>query len=154
MRPVPTVAEMRAVDQDALVWTTHGALVGLAGRRLAAHAKRMLGANPSGAGQLLGPTSDPEQRPTRGRPLHPHVVEAEGAETDPERLHGGLLGREPGRQPVRRPGTGGTFQGREHPLLEPGPPAQDQGEAGHVDGVDANPDHGPTLRRAAGATRR
>ena len=48
MRPVPTVAEMRAVDQDALAWTTHEALVGLAGRRLAAHAKAMLGPNPSG----------------------------------------------------------------------------------------------------------
>jgi len=39
---------MRAVDQEALARTTHGALVGLAGRRLAAHAKRILGPNPSG----------------------------------------------------------------------------------------------------------
>ena len=45
---MPTVAEMRAVDQDALAWTTHEALVGLAGRRLAAHAKAMLGPKPSG----------------------------------------------------------------------------------------------------------
>lgn len=48
MRPVPTVAEMRAVDEAALASTTHDELVGRAGRRLAAHAKRMLGPNPSG----------------------------------------------------------------------------------------------------------
>lgn len=48
MRPVPTVAEMRAVDADALAFTTHDELVGRAGRRLAAHAKAMLGPNPSG----------------------------------------------------------------------------------------------------------
>ncbi len=48
MRPVPTVAEMRAVDQAALAFTSHDDLVGRAGRRLAGHAKRMLGPNPSG----------------------------------------------------------------------------------------------------------
>ncbi len=48
MRPVVTVAEMQAIDQDALETTTHEALVGRAGRRLAAHAKAMLGPNASG----------------------------------------------------------------------------------------------------------
>ena len=48
MRPVVTVAEMRAVDRDALAATTHEELVGRAGRRLAAHAKAMLGPNPNG----------------------------------------------------------------------------------------------------------
>ena len=48
MRPVVTVAEMKAIDQDALETTTHEALVGRAGRRLAAHAKAMLGPNANG----------------------------------------------------------------------------------------------------------
>jgi len=48
MRPVVTVAEMRAVDRDALAATTHEELVGRAGRRLAAHAKAMLGPNSNG----------------------------------------------------------------------------------------------------------
>ena len=48
MRPVLTVAEMRAVDEAALASTSHDELVGRAGRRLAGHAKRMLGPNPSG----------------------------------------------------------------------------------------------------------
>ena len=48
MRPVTTVAEMRAVDEAALASTSSDELVGRAGRRLAAHAKRMLGTNPSG----------------------------------------------------------------------------------------------------------
>jgi len=39
---------MRAVDQDALATTTHEELVARAGRRLAAHAKVMLGPNPNG----------------------------------------------------------------------------------------------------------
>jgi len=39
---------MRAVDEAALASTSHDELVGRAGRRLAAHAKRMLGPNPSG----------------------------------------------------------------------------------------------------------
>ena len=45
---MPTVAEMRAVDEAALAWTSHEELVARAGRRLAGHAKRMLGPNPSG----------------------------------------------------------------------------------------------------------
>ena len=43
-----TVAEMKAVDEAALASTSHDELVGRAGRRLAAHARRMLGPNPSG----------------------------------------------------------------------------------------------------------
>ncbi len=43
MRPVPTVAEMREVDAAALTSTTFDDLVGRAGRRLASHARRMLG---------------------------------------------------------------------------------------------------------------
>jgi NAD(P)H-hydrate epimerase len=43
MRPVTTVAEMRAVDEAALAATTTDELVGRAGRRLASHARRMLG---------------------------------------------------------------------------------------------------------------
>ncbi|MEJ7764993.1 MAG: NAD(P)H-hydrate epimerase, partial [Acidimicrobiales bacterium] len=40
---MPTVAEMRAVDDAALALTTHDELVGRAGRRLASHARAMLG---------------------------------------------------------------------------------------------------------------
>ena len=40
---MPTVAEMRAVDEAALASTTSDELVGRAGRRLATHARRMLG---------------------------------------------------------------------------------------------------------------
>ena len=39
---------MRAIDQAALASATHDELVNRAGRRLAGHAKRMLGPNPSG----------------------------------------------------------------------------------------------------------
>ncbi|MEO5678334.1 MAG: NAD(P)H-hydrate epimerase, partial [Acidimicrobiales bacterium] len=39
---------MRAVDEAALATTSHAELVARAGRRLAAHAKAMLGPNPSG----------------------------------------------------------------------------------------------------------
>jgi hydroxyethylthiazole kinase-like uncharacterized protein yjeF len=42
MRPVLTVEEMAAVDRAALAETTHDELVRRAGRRVAAHAKRLL----------------------------------------------------------------------------------------------------------------
>ena len=42
MKPVTTVAEMRAVDEAALADATHDELVARAGRRLAAHARRLL----------------------------------------------------------------------------------------------------------------
>jgi hydroxyethylthiazole kinase-like uncharacterized protein yjeF len=42
VKPVTTVAEMRDVDEAALAVTTHDELVARAGRRLAAHARRLL----------------------------------------------------------------------------------------------------------------
>ena len=75
-----------------------------------------------------------------------HVGEAHAADAGAERLHGGLLGGEAGRETRHRvdpPGKKGSLSVGEHSLECLGSPGQEPAETRYVDRVDAHPDHLP-----------